>query len=109
MKVSELEGRILDYEVWKIDGYVEGIKHLPDMPEYYSPSTNWDQGGPIIEREKMWITFDNNNEHWDAAIAVSFKETPYGRALSYKHGSAPTPLIAAMRAYVSTKYGDEVD
>jgi len=59
-------------------------------------STDWSQGGPIIEREK--IATDYDHDVWNAA--------KYG--LSWYVGG-PTPLIAAMRCYVASKLGDEVD
>ena len=102
MKVSELEGRILDYEVWKIDGCVEGIKHLPAMPDYYSPSTNWDQGGPIIERKKIDIMYDYSDKEWSAEA-----DTGEPEPFMWVEGRGPTPLIAAMRAHVASKYDDK--
>jgi len=62
-------------------------------PEPYS--TNWLQGGPIIEREK--ITISDANEGWVAG---------YNGTLSY---FGPTPLIAAMRCFVASEMGDEVE
>ena len=32
-----------------------------------------------------------------------------GKAKSYGHAFGPTPLIAAMRCFVASKLGDEVD
>jgi hypothetical protein len=66
----------------------------------YSPSTDWAQGGPIIEREGIHI-----KKHPSDWIAL-----PYDSVFSeeaYQQG--PTPLIAAMRCYVASKMGDEVD
>jgi Protein of unknown function (DUF2591) len=63
----------------------------------YSPSTSWAQGGPIIEREKITPQFMEGG-YWRAWIEVSHKVS-YG----------PTPLIAAMRCYVASKMGDEVE
>jgi len=63
--------------------------------EEVSPSTDWSQGGPIIEREKM--TLEWTGENWMAYIRHD--DEYFG----------PTPLIAAMRCYVASKLGDEVE
>lgn len=72
-----------------------------DLGEVYSPSTDWAQGGPIIEREMietLYDTEDDPNIFWYAR--------PVG-AVAYQEG--PTPLIAAMRCYVASKFGDTID
>jgi hypothetical protein len=61
----------------------------------YHYSTDWAQGGPIIEREKM--TLEWTGEDWMAYIRHD--EEYFG----------PTPLIAAMRCYVASKLGDAVE
>lgn len=67
----------------------------------YSPSTYWSQGGPIIERESISvIPFD---DRWEARCASSL--TP----ARFMERRGPTPLIAAMRCYCASKFGDEVD
>lgn len=129
MKVSELTGATLDYWVakagdtpfydmetnWPGNHHVNteqlerpviirglsgrlSIEHRNEVA-YFSPSSNWEDGGPIIEREGMsidkgaWL----GTEHpWQANAAHGYIE--YG----------PTPLVAAMRAYVASKFGDEV-
>lgn len=70
----------------------------------YSPSTDWSQGGPIIEREGISsIPFDNTR--WEARCAVAVQRTP----ARFVERRGPTPLIAAMRCYVASHLGDEVD
>jgi hypothetical protein len=65
----------------------------------YRPTTNWAQGGPIIERE--WIDLHCVDDSlWTADCS-----TPDGLIM----GSGPTPLIAAMRCYVASKLGDTID
>ncbi len=54
----------------------------------YSPSTNWSQGGPLIEEYEIWLTCDVRGIWWATKIAGSSK-----------HGE--TPLIAAMKAIVA--------
>lgn len=58
-------------------------------------STDWSQGGPIIEREK--ITFSDHSTGWAAG---------YNGTLN---AFGPTPLVAAMRCFVTSKLGNEVD
>ena len=104
--VASLEGTALDWAVAKclpddtVRIYFEeetGEKLFLDdweVPEF-SPSTDWAQGGPIIEREKM--TLEWTGEDWMAYIRHD--EEYFG----------PTPLIAAMRCYVASQLGDEVE
>lgn len=68
-----------------------------DTSVFYSPSINWSQGGPIIEREKINLEFIDNNL-WYAKI----NNTEF-----FEHGD--DPLVAAMRCYVASKLGDTVD
>ena len=71
--------------------------------EKYSPSTDWSQGGPIIERE--WICVDRLfNGQWCAA-----KRTLNDDDAMRHRTNGPTPLIAAMRCFVASRLGDEVD
>lgn len=123
IKTSELTGAALNWAVAQCDNRRIGFNHggglevrgrtedgaeLPEawdlwMPWY--PSTDWSQGGPIIERED--ISLVRFEHRWEATIGAYSQEidhtcngyAPYG----------PTPLIAAMRCYVASKLGDEVD
>ena len=102
MKISELTGAALDWAVAKCLGLnvvvQSGVCHDAELVELgadgdtrFSPSTDRSQGGPIIERERL-----------------SFEWIDSGRWLCGWH-SGQTPLIAAMRCYVASKLGDEVD
>jgi hypothetical protein len=98
MKTSELTGAALDWAVAKCEGVLmrwERSTH-DEAPLEYSPSTDWAQGGPIIEREGLTITFQQNHV-WAAQTDDDLFE------------GGPTPLIAAMRCYVASKLGDEVE
>ena len=64
-----------------------------------SASTDWSQGGPIIEREKIRLNYGVGEE--------GFYCEAYITAGTCQHG--PTPLTAAMRCYVASKLGDKVD
>ena len=107
MKTSELTGAALDWAVAKCDGAPEYIVST----DWYSPSTNWAQGGPIIEREN--ITIERNVKLRGCAV-VGFYDwrashpKNYGGLIRYS-GVGPTPLIAAMRCYVASKLGDDIN
>lgn len=47
----------------------------------YSPTTNWAQGGPIIEREKIGMEPHPGTELWIAFIAAKQQSTVAGRRL----------------------------
>ena len=105
IKTSELTGTALDWAValieypdWKAQGYLECYPYdlCFDGGETYSPCTDWAQAGPIIEREWMCVWHCGKN-YWKADIGGSSSQ------------SGPTPLVAAMRCYVASKLGDEVD
>lgn len=112
IKVSEASGAVLDWLVAKCGGIKEhdmGSFMCPIIDAVlayqYAPSSHWSQGGPIIEREQIIATLERlNGGSWRA-------QAPYDRAQDrpgpYYYGS--TPLIAAMRCYVTSKLGDEVD
>ena len=100
MKTSELTGKALDWAVARCEGGV-GVDQL--IGTWYSPSTNWAQGGPIIERDGISIVLD-----WDVVGEFLWGATRIeGPAVSEAEGT--TPLIAAMRCYVASQLGDEVD
>ena len=99
MKTSELTDHALN---WAVQEAVLASMGIPDyngrhMDDGYNPSTDWAQGGPIIEREEIEITLGSPDK-WVASIGGE-KEIETG----------PTPLIAAMRCYVASKLGEEVE
>lgn len=103
VKTSELSGAALDWAVAKCEyddlaalniQYPEYAKHYPKV----SPSTDWSQGGPIIERERIEI--GSYADQWQATMHME------GGSI-FDRG--PTPLIAAMRCYVASKLGDVVE
>jgi hypothetical protein len=97
MKTSELTGAALDWAVAKCEGY-----RLDLVPEgSYQPATDWSQGGPIIEREKISVL--DANGCWGA------RKTYWDSSRSSRDYFGPTPLIAAMRCYVASKLGDDIE
>jgi hypothetical protein len=114
MKTSELTGAALDWAVAKCEHTIKRHKYgspcfnpntkriyetegLQQIGVNFAPSTDWAQGGPIIERER--ITIDSDLTIWCASCDSNQSAMCYG----------PTPLIAAMRCYVASKLGDTVD
>jgi hypothetical protein len=109
MKTSELTGAALDWAVAKCfhdDEFLFGpAPYLPDengQPEYFQPSTYWAQGGPIIERAVVSLGVEDGG--WRA---LCWGMDGPNRELYSMRG--PTPLIAAMRCFVASRLGDEVD
>jgi hypothetical protein len=102
VKTSELTGAALDWAVAHCEGIVWEQGDL-DAGEYgpgFAPATDWAHGGPLIEREKidvMWC-----GDRWCA-----YTMTPDGVSQLITEGD--TPLIAAMRGYVTSTLGDEID
>ncbi|WP_241300508.1 phage protein NinX family protein [Burkholderia stabilis] len=116
MKVSELEGALLDYWVARADerplssewdcAGADGIligTGAGDL-ERFAPSTDWAHGGPIIDRVPFGI-FERVDGGWAAGI---YQPQQGMRDLCVAYQAGDTLLIAAMRAYVASKFGDEV-
>lgn len=118
IKTSELSGTALDWAVAKCEGGVaQGVYGTPELLESglhlhycdvllshpYSPSTDWAQGGALIEREGIGIRQygDFLESRWQAdKWAFKFVDPM---------ATGSTPLIAAMRCFCRSKLGDEVD
>jgi hypothetical protein len=71
------------------------------VEDEFEPSENWADGGPIIEREKIGLKYTERGMEFVAWVngELSTVHDHYG----------PTPLIAAMRCYVASKMGDEIE
>lgn len=122
-KVSELEGALLDYWVAKALGRWDSAREFrfisggvlvcpaiggDDNGEEFRPSTEWAHGGPIIERERIapqpQRRGDIGNEWADRPEpSLGWEVQAAGRTIT-----GPTYLIAAMRAVVASKFGEEV-
>jgi hypothetical protein len=111
IKTAELTGAALDWAVAKCAGVkVEKIRELSlwSSASWHKYSTNWSQGGPIIERERICIHQRMGETAWWADYANP-QVKPDGTGHRFLFKQAPTPLIAAMRCYVASKLGDEID
>lgn len=104
VKTSELTGPALDWAVAKADGWSEeGIEDIANGDKYpeHDFSTDWSQGGPIIERECMdLLCLAGGDDGWQADKYLHTEKV---------EGYGPTPLIAAMRCFCASRLGDEVD
>lgn len=131
IKTSQLIDSALDWAVAKAEGLLEPSKYydkmiprvvvcdkticdeivvrlnpIPDVyyEPFYNPSNNWEFGGPIIERIKGF-----EFKHW----LESKPETCCEAHIHNYEGDwiqfGSTPLQAAMRCYVASKLGEEVD
>ena len=102
IKTNELTGAALDWAVAKCEKHPS--RHTVDVFDFndyfFNPSTDWAQGGPIIEREKISL-FEGVND-WSAKTSID-------HPLWDVRWEGPTPLIAAMRCYVASKLGGEVE
>jgi hypothetical protein len=103
MKTSELTGAALDLAVAKAWQPVYSDRHLLEHARDFHPSTYWGQGGPIIERDEIALEPMTHDEHGDGWLATRVE----GPAVCMEFG--PTPLIAAMRCFVASRLGDEVE
>lgn len=104
VKVADLTGAQLDYWVAKAEGFtLQG--YLVNNAHPWRPATDWAQGGPVIEREGISVQrFDGSSppeELWNAYLV-----SPPHKAEEEING--PTPLVAAMRCYVTFYFGPEV-
>lgn len=132
-KISELEGALLDAAVAKAQGLIVRVNDAgdtaivmdPGRPEpyrhnSYTPSSLWAVGGPIIEREHIAVysLADAFGSLWAAGYNIDAEngefysaDSGFGAAsiVMKHHSHGNTPLIAAMRAYVASKFGEEIE
>lgn len=135
MKTAELTGKSLDWAVARRefpDANNEEIQYFIRPPYrnyqefeddyddenddreqkfWYHPSSDWAQGGPIIEREGIDIN-QVTSALWSARWWADNSDMAKNPAQRFRHNirmDGPTPLVAAMRCYVASRLGDEVE
>lgn len=130
-KTADLSGPALNWAVATLMGYANlhtsghrdslGVLMMdPPRMEYGAVdfsalnfTYNWFQGGPIIEQEgiALWLSAEPEKGLWAAAdkrwMDLPADSDEFMTLPDPWHG--PTPLIAAMRCFVASKLGDEVD
>ena len=108
MKTNELIGPALDWAVAKAtlppDRTPEPSFVDLCVRRNFCPSEAWEQGGPIIERIKGF-----QFKQWLESRPESCCEVHIHNYEGDWIQFGPTPLIAAMRCYVASKLGDEVE
>lgn len=98
VKTAELDGIALDWAVARIEG-----DELPKSGGKGSDySTDWAQGGPIIERENISVGYQGH-------LGVPLDSLWYATNRIDACGFGQTPLSAAMRCYVAGKLGESVE
>ena len=122
VKTVELTGQALDWAVSRVEG-VEYIKDYIVTTERniigeilsssstsnYRPSTDWAQGGLLLDKHKPWVSPPVEDPDpcqpfgWDAEIYDEDGREVIGHAIGGK-----TALIAICRAIVLSKLGDLV-
>ena len=132
MKTSELTGHALNWAVamaegdkvyrprlgrpsdWDKEAYLKDgsddrwvvrvqnprVAHFVDWT--YNPSGDWSQGGPIIEREGISVMY-RTGVRMIANINGQYEQT-----IGHLH-KGNIGLLVAMRCYVASKLGDEVE
>ena len=100
IKTNDLKDLALDWAVTKC----EGFNHKVTSSEWgmWGWSTDWAQGGPIIEREGIDICTDTYGG-WVATLITDWEDG------TFVQSEGDTCLIAAMRCYVASQLGDEVE
>lgn len=111
IKVNEASGVVLDWMVAKAEGHNPTIYNMGDFIQLYVrafpndyryfASSNWAQGGPIIERYLIETSYNYTFELW-IANGVSPDTGPH-------ETSHENLLTAAMQCYVLCILGPEVD
>lgn len=102
MKTSELTGDALDWAVVRANYEINFEEVWLNWREDCRYSTDWAEAGPIIERARIGVEPWGGDAFW---VAMTYSET--GMTLQKKFGSKP--LIAAMRCYVASRLGDDVE
>ena len=110
MKTSDLIGHALSLAVAKCEGRDDVVLNLngtlySDVRMAFDYPTDWELGGPIIEREFIELrpgSYTGKDRLWAAWSQNRRGDRSIGN-------TGPTPLIAAMRCYVASKLGDEVE
>lgn len=115
VKTSEMEGMVLDWAVRTCQGWrnlhwhtyrgaepqqkVLAMWHNRDWNELANMPVEWDDAGPIIERERLCVLDQGGcfSAHYSRGKTVA------------QRWNGPTILIAAMRCYVASKMGEEVE
>lgn len=109
LKTSELSGNALDWAVAKCEKKkihcIPALNYpfLVDNAVPFQPSVSHSDAGPIIEANEINTSATGGSMKWKAYVWVEAKQN-FGKEYFGK-----THLIAAMRCYVASKLGEEVE
>lgn len=87
-------------------------------PAVFCPSDDWREAGDIIDRERITIVCSDGVDgsgpiDWSASVGPYShyidEPLPFSSLKDERSSSGPTALIAAMRAYVISRLGSEVE
>lgn len=138
VKIEDLRGPALDWAVAKAVGDDTIVLHrkrpaheFPFDPEgpandfsqkewkmwrYFQPSTDWAQGGPLIEKYGVQICPPELPVHRHGGPNAGFGESGYWSASIFRKGDhrrrvffSGEPLVLAMRAIIAFHFGDAVE
>ena len=124
IKTSNLTGAQLDWAVAKCEGKnVEliGVENDDDpnkfwhndTNQFYKFSTNWAVGGPIIGREGIRVgqtpTYNREKNLFELGGIVAYYPLDLNLEDPPESSKGKTYLEAAMRCYVASKLGDEIE
>lgn len=120
VNTQDLTGAALDWAVGRANGWVTYPTDSIEQGEYWhltpavgvwgpkcrvadwKPSSNWFQGGTIIERENISVGYQGH-------LGVPIDSLWYTTNRTGAFGFGQTPLIATMRCYVADKIGPTVE
>ena len=111
VKTANLKGAALNWAVAKCEGLLDSRGRISD--EYIDSlrshqtgdfTSDWSVAGPIIDREKINLILLPSPNY------TSNKEWNYWVGSIVTHSvTGPSPLIAAMRCFVASRMGDEIE
>lgn len=122
VKTAELVGPALDWAMAQVEGERYIAKHITKTSlnlaghvvavghmANYRPSTDWSQGGPLVDKYKPWVSPPVNDPDpeqpygWGAEIYDEAGFDVIGRSIG-----CPSAMVAICRAVVSAKLGGVV-
>lgn len=120
LKTARLTGAALDWAVAKATGAGElkivqecggkTVSCIYELPEggcwtnHYTPSTDWSQGGPLLETYNIQLNFNGHGHGGFCAYVCRDNGVEW-----FPSGGGKTHLVAACRAIVASKFPDEIE
>lgn len=112
VKTVSLEGKALAWCVARATGDIEEGETFEQVMNStriwwmdYEPQEDWSHGGRLIEEHGVCLIF-NEGEWWAGFEPVL--TSMFGMGFDGEDAYGPTPLVAACRAIVTAKLGQQV-